>query len=147
LWSSAATESLSPREPCLRIWTEAATAPELRPSRHRIRRVWWLDVGALAFAAVEALLAGLGVQRSTPATGGGGGGSEGKGGAAAAPLLLAAVAHAQMDREHEGLADAADALRQQRSLASLRRLRRGGDAAEMRRDAGRCGSLASSRCS
>ena len=93
------------------------------------------------------LLAGLGVQRSTPATGGGGGGSEGKGGAETAPLLLAAVAHAQMDREHEGLADAADALRQQRSLASLRRLRRGGDAAEMRRDAGRCGSLASSRCS
>jgi len=84
----------------------------------------YLDRGALAFAAVEALLAGLGVQRSTPATGGGGGGGEGKGSAAAAPLLLAAVAHAQMDREHEGLADAADALRQQRSLASLRRLRR-----------------------
>jgi len=79
----------------------------------------FLDKGMLAFSAVEQLLSALGVMpRTAPAP------------AAAdvepvsgAPLQFAPVGHAPMDQEHEALAAAGAALREQRSLASLRRLR------------------------
>ena len=78
----------------------------------------FLDKGMLAFAAVEKLLSELGVPPPAAAR------------AAAdekpvpgAPLQFAPVSHAPMDEEHEQLAAAGAALREQRSLASLRRLR------------------------
>lgn len=78
----------------------------------------FLDKGMLAFAAVERLLDELGVQsqRTAPSPD-----------AAAKPtsesLQFAPVGHAPMDQEHEDLAAAGAALREQRSLTSLRRLR------------------------
>ena len=79
----------------------------------------FLDKGMLAFAAVERLLSELGVPRraaSAPA-------AADEKPASGAPLQFAPVGHAPMDREHEDLAAAGAALREQRSLASLRRLR------------------------
>lgn len=79
----------------------------------------FLDKGMLAFAAVERLLSELGVPRgaaSAPAP------ADEKP-VSGAPLKFAPVDHSAMDQEHEDLAEAAAALREQRSLASLRCLR------------------------
>jgi hypothetical protein len=78
----------------------------------------FLDKGMLAFAAVERLLSDLGVPRrsgSVPVAAGEK--------PVVSLLQFASVGHGPMDREHEDLAAAAAAVRQQRSLASLRRLR------------------------
>ena len=83
----------------------------------------FLDKGMLAFAAVERLLSELGVPRraaSAPEA------AEAQAEASpvpGAPLQFAPVGHASMDEEHENLAAAGAAVREQRSLASLRRLR------------------------
>ena len=79
----------------------------------------FLDKGMLAFAAVETLLSALGVPRqaaSAPA-------AADEKAVSGVPLQFAPVGHEPMDREHEDLAAAGAALRAQRSLASLRRLR------------------------
>jgi len=82
----------------------------------------FLDKGLLAFAAVEKLLSELGVPKPTAGATNADVESLSGGGA---PLEIAPVRHALMDREHEELAAAAARFREQRSLASLRRLRDG----------------------
>ena len=80
----------------------------------------FLDKGMLAFAAVEKLLSELGVPRPTASARAA---VDAVKSASGAPLEFASVRHAPMDREHEDLAAAGSALREQRSLASLRALR------------------------
>mmetsp|Transcript_36327 Transcript_36327/g.60186 ORF Transcript_36327/g.60186 Transcript_36327/m.60186 type:complete len:266 (-) Transcript_36327:347-1144(-) len=78
----------------------------------------FLDKGLLAFAAVEQLLSELGMpQRTAPAP------AAADVSVSGMPLQFTPVGHAQMDQEHEDLAAACAALREQRSLASLRSLR------------------------
>lgn len=80
----------------------------------------FLDKGMLAFAAVERLLSELGVPRraaSAPAA------AEETPEPPGLPLQFAHVGQPEMDREHEELAAAGASVREQRSLASLRRLR------------------------
>ena len=79
----------------------------------------FLDNGMLAFAAVEKLLSELGVPPPTASASAAADVKPDSGG----PLQFATVGHAPMDQEHEELAEAAVVLREQRSLASLRRLR------------------------
>jgi len=80
----------------------------------------FLDKGMLAFAAVEKLLSELGVPQQTasaPIA------AEEKPVSGDTALQFAHVGHASMDQEHADLAAAGAALREQRSLASLRSLR------------------------
>ena len=73
----------------------------------------------LAFAAVERLLSKLGVPRRVASAPEAAEAQPESG----APLKFAPVGHASMDQEHEDLAAAGAAVREQLSLASLRRLR------------------------
>ena len=79
----------------------------------------FLDKGTLAFAAVERLLSKLGVPRRVASAPEAAEAQPESG----APLKFAPVGHASMDQEHEDLAAAGAAVREQRSLSSLRRLR------------------------
>lgn len=79
----------------------------------------FLDKGMLAFAAVEQLLSELGVPRRTASAPA----ADDERPVSGVALQFTPVGHSPMDQEHEDLAVAAAALREQRSLASLRRLR------------------------
>ena len=79
----------------------------------------FLDKGMLAFAAVERLLSELGVPRQTASAPA----AAEETPVPAAALQFAPVGHGHMDEEHAELAAAGASVREQRSLASLRRLR------------------------
>jgi len=83
----------------------------------------FLDKGMLAFAAVERLLSELGVpERADSAPGAAERAVEDKP-VPAMPLEFPRVGHAPMDQEHADLTAVGADVREQRSLASLRRLR------------------------